>query len=254
MNRIIKQSGIYRITSTKDGQTTSYIGSTTRSFQERWWEHKSNLNLGRHPNPHLQHAWNKYGEEAFRFIIVETISNPNLIIIREQFWLDMWHEYRKVYNTEPSSMNPFLGRHHTEETKERLSYKATKRLANPENHPFYGEEFSKEHICNLRFSHLGHKLTEEQKQKISIALSGRKKPPFSEEHCRNISKANIGNENAATHYPALVHRDTGEIVPAGRNMARLCRKKGLTRASMSRVINRKQGHHKGWRLLEQAET
>lgn len=48
-----------------------YVGQTTRPPIKRWREHLYPLRKGKHNNRHLQAAWNKYGELAFRFEIIK---------------------------------------------------------------------------------------------------------------------------------------------------------------------------------------
>lgn len=50
-----------------------YIGSSWNIY-DRWYMHKIELNENRHYNRHLQNAWNKYGEDAFEFSVIEIIA------------------------------------------------------------------------------------------------------------------------------------------------------------------------------------
>ena len=59
------EGGIYIILSKIDGK--KYIGQTI-GFKKRFKYHRITLRGNKHRNPHLQHAWNKYGEENFEFI------------------------------------------------------------------------------------------------------------------------------------------------------------------------------------------
>lgn len=65
---------IYKITNIKSNKV--YIGQTNNVIR-RFSNHKSKLKRGVHSNAHLQSAWNKYGEEAFKFTILENF-NPIL--------------------------------------------------------------------------------------------------------------------------------------------------------------------------------
>ena len=78
--------GIYSITHLASGQR--YIGSS-RNLRCRLWTHRSKLRKDRHNNLHLQRAWNKYGEQAFKFEILEIcLDSPAVLIVREQAWID----------------------------------------------------------------------------------------------------------------------------------------------------------------------
>jgi hypothetical protein len=57
--------GVYQIKNLVSGK--SYIGSSN-IIQKRWTQHRRELRAGIHFNPKLQNAWNKYGEENFKFM------------------------------------------------------------------------------------------------------------------------------------------------------------------------------------------
>jgi group I intron endonuclease len=60
---------IYKITNTINGKV--YIGQTIREATTRFRQHRKELRTNKHPNSYLQNAWNKYGESAFVFEVVE---------------------------------------------------------------------------------------------------------------------------------------------------------------------------------------
>lgn len=49
--------------------------------------HRSYLRDNKHQNQHLQNAWNKYGENAFDYYILE-FCEEGILTIREQFYID----------------------------------------------------------------------------------------------------------------------------------------------------------------------
>ena len=63
-------SGIYKIRNLINNKI--YIGSTI-NFRQRWYTHKTLLTNNKHPNSHLQNAWNKYGPANFVFEIMEIL-------------------------------------------------------------------------------------------------------------------------------------------------------------------------------------
>lgn len=85
MRKLNRITGIYRIINTANQKV--YIGSTARDFIDRWRDHKKRLRRNKHSNLHLQHAWNKYGENSFLFEALEECSKTDCLI-REQFYLD----------------------------------------------------------------------------------------------------------------------------------------------------------------------
>jgi group I intron endonuclease len=70
-----------------------YIGSTI-SFQKRKSDHLYNLRRGIHVNGHLQNSFNKYGEEAFDFVVVYTgedyLEVEQMLIAKSNF--------KEIYN------------------------------------------------------------------------------------------------------------------------------------------------------------
>ena len=76
--------GVYKILNTVNNKP--YIGSSV-NIATRWGKHKSLLRYDKHENMKLQNAWNKYGEEAFVFLILEECEIDELLI-REQYYLD----------------------------------------------------------------------------------------------------------------------------------------------------------------------
>lgn len=78
------ESGIYSIFCT--GNEKTYIGSSV-NIDKRFRAHKSKLRTNKHANPHLQSAYNKYGEKKFEYSVVEYCEKEKLIE-REQYYLD----------------------------------------------------------------------------------------------------------------------------------------------------------------------
>lgn len=129
---ILPQSGIYIILNTKTNKV--YIGQTI-NFRLRWQQHKCNLQNNKHKNRHLQFAWNKYGEKAFKFQKLEYCSIDQLDE-REQHYLNIYMAKDMCYNISPEvgttrglhhsetakqKLREFnIGRHHTTETRQRM--------------------------------------------------------------------------------------------------------------------------------------
>lgn len=90
----IKQCGVYKITCLCNGKI--YIGSSNNIFK-RWEHHRWALRHNEHNNKYLQNAWNKYGEENFRFEIVELCTLDKQFDL-EQKYLDELKPFIKLGN------------------------------------------------------------------------------------------------------------------------------------------------------------
>lgn len=67
------------------GNGKRYIGSTSRRPNQRRLEHLHHLRAGKHHSRRLQRCFNKYGEDALSFSVVETVEDLNMLLPREQF-------------------------------------------------------------------------------------------------------------------------------------------------------------------------
>lgn len=123
------ETGVYCILNRVNGRR--YIGSAARSFKARWGVHKSELKSGRHCNTHLKRAWDKYGEGAFEFLVIERCA-PDKCIEREQYWINFYlsSSLESVYNLCPTA-GSHLGLRLTEEQKANFSIAAKKRGRDP---------------------------------------------------------------------------------------------------------------------------
>ena len=87
-----KIAAIYAIRNIVNGKR--YIGSTA-NLSGRKKKHLADLRRQHHHSNILQYAYNKYGELSFTFEIVEAVQNLEQLLLREQFYLDL---YKPEYN------------------------------------------------------------------------------------------------------------------------------------------------------------
>lgn len=79
--------GIYKITNIITNKV--YIGSS-KNIYSRWNKHIYDLKNNKHHSTHLQRSWNYYGNENFKFEIIEECTSDKLIE-REQFYIDFYN-------------------------------------------------------------------------------------------------------------------------------------------------------------------
>jgi len=195
-----KISGIYEIRNVVNGNR--YIGSSS-DIKHRWYVHKNKLRKGKHYNPHLQNAWNKYNEKVFIFNVLLLCDSDNLLFY-EQVYLDV---IKPEYNIALYADAPTRGRKMPSPSEE------TRRKIDAGNK---GKIISEWHKQRLREANLGKKhsnktrekcrqaaykrrVTDETRRKLSEAMKGKKNSlgyRHSEETKRKLREANLGNKNA----------------------------------------------------------
>lgn len=158
-DNIYSRIGIYGIKNLVNSKI--YVGKTGMNFGDRWDSHRSLLNSGKHDNPHLQNAWNKYGEENFEFIIIEECAIEELNE-REKYYIKLYKDIGLAYNIHDGGNEGYnLGKCLSEETKRKI-----------------GDQ--------NRINGIGRKASDATKIKMSEAHTGMKYSPMSEEGKRNI--------------------------------------------------------------------
>lgn len=95
--------GVYKIANRKNGW--SYIGSS-KSIENRWKQHISELEEKKHHCYRLQYDWDKYGICEFDFSVLEICDESNLIQ-REQYYIDLNYNNGMIYNTKLKLENSF---------------------------------------------------------------------------------------------------------------------------------------------------
>ena len=159
IDKIPNDSGIYIIRNKTNNKI--YVGSAI-DLHKRIYNHCYLLRKNEHRNPHLQAAWNKYGEENFEFAVVEECEKDDLLF-EEQFWLDRFDSYdnKYGYNICPIAGST-IGKKLSEETKEKIRTKAIGRKVSDEarkkmsearcgnNNGMYGKHHSEESIQKIK--------------------------------------------------------------------------------------------------------
>lgn len=123
------RSGIYMIRHKTSHRL--YVGSAV-DIDRRWSVHLCELRKGTHHSYLLQHAWNRFGEDAFEWLTIEHLVNVNQLLDREQYWLDHYQSYLKRFGYNICKVaGSQLGRKRSEMTKLIQSQVAKERNADP---------------------------------------------------------------------------------------------------------------------------
>lgn len=171
------QTGVYSIKNVVNGKV--YVGSAAKSFRKRWNQHLWALRKGIHHCQHLQRSYDKHGESAFEFSILELCA-PEMCIQSERELIERCDATGTLgYNTLPAA-DSRLGCRHTEETKAKIAAAKT------------GRPRSNETKQKLSVANRGKRATDETRRKMSETRTGQKRKPFSEEHRANMSRSRKG--------------------------------------------------------------
>ena len=205
----MKKPVIYKIRNVTNGKF--YVGSTSNT-RERFRNHRKGLRRGVHHCPHLQAAWNKYGEDCFKFEIVQDVDAAEKLWDAEAVWLNENFGKPWCYNAGRSPEAPMRGRF-------------------GKDHPSFGKKLSDEVKQNIRESTLkqwatsdprtGQKHTEETRALISskvqqVVAEGRGGCFIpSEETRKKMSASLMGNQNTKGHIRTEEHRRNLSIANTG---------------------------------------
>jgi group I intron endonuclease len=214
-----------------------YLGSSKDIEGRRWKDHRNKLRKNEHGCQHLQNAWNKYGEDAFVFNVIEHVIEPLVSAKQltdvEQKWIDASWDTGMLFNKRPKAESCLgykrspeairktaegnkgtagwpKGVPRSEETKRKLSEGAK------------GKPKSEEMKRNLSKAKTGKPngrkgipLSEAHKAKIGEGNRGKPSPtkgiPRSEETKRNISKGKTGVLQSEAHKQANSEGHKGQV-------------------------------------------
>ena len=185
-------SGVYAIKNIINGKC--YIGSSI-GINMRWHHHKSDLYRNEHGNTYLQHAYNKYGEDNFKYTVLETCVESQLIT-REQYWIDLERSLssQNGYNICPmangSKISEATKKKISESVKRSMTPALRKKLSAAKIGNTYGLGYrhTPATIAQLRISQkgkhsIGHPCSNATKEKLRLCNLGK--------HCSEATKVKI---------------------------------------------------------------
>jgi group I intron endonuclease len=213
-------AGIYKITNKINGRI--YVGSA-KTFRTRWGQHAYSIRNQKHQNKFLQADFNKSGEDAFVFEILEAIEGSKEVRLqREQYYIDeALKTPEKCYNV----------------NKKAVSSEGWK----PKN----PEEFA--NLCRQRSLEMWQRPEHIEKMK-AIASSPEKLEKFRKTCHTKESKRKVGEQLAK--YWGKIISPTGEVYDV-MNLNRFCEEHGLIKQSMIPVFKGEVYQALGWRLYDE---
>jgi group I intron endonuclease len=164
----MKKRGIYKITNLTNRKV---IIGQSRNLLHRWYSYKHKLRKNIYHNPYLQNAWNKYGEQNFKFEVI--VECPKEKLDKEEIRLI------KIYNSTDRQFGYNIeegGNRHkncSEETKQKMR-KAKLGIYDGNKNPMFNKHHSEESKHQISESKKGYKHTKEWRINHSIALKGNK--------------------------------------------------------------------------------
>jgi group I intron endonuclease len=176
---------IYKITNNKNNKC--YIGVTTKNDpNERWKGHKYSFKSGT-GCPLLMKAFNKYGEDSFKFEVIIICFDDDLYNYEKEYILKYNSLVPNGYNANEGGEfgGNFKGKQHTEESKQKIRLKTSERSKSDEFRQRAREiavEFNRTHNIGdlmrksdkwqkaLEEGRIGCTQNEESKKKISEGL------------------------------------------------------------------------------------
>ena len=206
-------SGVYKIKNVINNKL--YIGSSL-NVNKRIKQHKRSLLKGNHHSVKLQRSYDKYGENNFKYEIIEETYIENLII-REQHYIDLFDCYNNGYNSvEFAGSN--LGMKHSDSTKDKIRFISmgnknmlnkthTNETKNIISEKLKGRPLSDATKLKMSESKIGKKLSDETKLKISNFNKGKLR---TEEHKKKLSVSHIGLKQSLETIEKRVKSNTGK--------------------------------------------
>lgn len=79
-----------------------YVGSSV-NIKYRLRQHWNMLVADAHHSQFLQNAWNKYGYLEFEACVLEIVEDFDVLIDREQYWIDFFDSYKQGFNARPNA-------------------------------------------------------------------------------------------------------------------------------------------------------
>lgn len=229
--------GIYKIVCIPTSKV--YVGST-KNLRSRWAGHRKELRGLRHHSLLLQRAWNKYGEGAFLFEVLEVVMFVEYLIEREQYWIDMTqcfdpqHGFNRRRVAEGNAGVRYSDEARAKIRAARATQVFTEATRQKMSASQRGKKMSPESIEKTRQASIGRKRTKEQCLAQSERMKG-VRPGF----------AGAPNGKALDYIVTSPQGDVQKI----HGLRKFCQERSLCYDNMLCVAKGRFKQHKGWKCV-----
>lgn len=181
---------IYQIRNTVNNK--KYIGETIQEPEKRWKEHIYTIKQGKNCCPMLAKAVNKYGLDKFEFKVLIICFDGDRLHYEKQYIEKLNTIVPNGYNVAKGGYGggAFIGKKHTEETKQRL------REINRVRYAELSEETKQKIINSSRTPEALEKQREAMKRVYAMPSQNRNRNKLSEETKQKISNAIKGKQHS----------------------------------------------------------
>ncbi len=263
MESIPRASGIYKFTCIPTGGV--YVGSAI-NLNRRHQSHVTELRGNRHANSYFQRTWNKYGEAAFRFDVIELVLE-SFLLEREQYWIDRLGacDRKRGFNILPKAGSR-LGHVASEETRRKLSIVRTGRKRPPHECAAIRERTSRDWIVvdpsGIRYQVSGlkefcheHGLSYGGMRLVAKgkALSSSGWRCWSAESQPPVFLPKIKGKRKSYGKEYILTPPSGEPITIC-DLKTFCRENSLGYRNMTKVADGDRPHHKGWRCQRKEDN
>ncbi len=208
------KSGVYAITNTVNGKL--YVGSAV-NISARWRMHRSQLRRGIHHSNHLQSAWDKHGEQAFLFSILQEVGERERLIEEENKWIVQKDSANrsKGYNLCVAAGSQ-LGMKHSDDARKRISDAHKGRKKSPDhqeaiNLALRGRKLSDEHRAKISANQTGRRASDESRKKMREARANPKESMSPDAYQRMVT-ANVGRKFSESHRQKIAEANRRRVL------------------------------------------
>ena len=206
--------GIYGIFCTNTGKV--YVGQSLHCTRRKW-NHFSQLRCGTHSNSYLQRAFNKHGEAAFEFRILEVVP-PDMLLVRERSWIAYYNSVDEAHGYNATDGGEHVSAR-DEDTNKRIAEAQRRAWHKPGYREQMSAKLSAAYKKSARFG-VRRIFSEDTKRRMSEAAKRRVRGPHSEATRRKMSESAL--RFVAAHGPPKMSKESrkkqGESLRRNRNL------------------------------------